>query len=470
MSSREYNMQYRRADAANKKDAACWHPVEVMPLDEIKKLQEEKLVQQMAYLKERSPFYQKKFADAGISFDDIRTVEDLQKLPFTYKTEIRESLHANPPFGLHLAADRKDIVQMQASSGTTGSPSYVALTENDAEMWHEMNARSFFAAGIRPGDMSLHAFAMAKGFVGGLPIAQSMQYMGVIDIPIGADGGADRLLRAAADLRPRVLAGAPNFTMYLAEKAPEIVGVEASSLGVEVVLVGGEPGGGIPAIRQKIEKLWGAKCCEMLGGTDIAVAYWGECQEQSGMHMVGMDYIITELLDPATEKVIPFTDGAEGELVYTAIGREANPLVRFRSGDHVEVLGTRCACGRTGPKVRCIGRTDDMLIIRGANVFPSAIQSVITNMVPETNGVMRVLADFEGHTSQGALKVIVERGRDRPADQDAALKKSIETHLHNSLAFRADVRIVDADTFEKPGAVKVALTLREYPDLPDAPK
>ena len=208
----------------------------------------------------------------------------------------------------------------------------------------------------------------------------------------------------------------------------------------------------------------------MLGGTDIAVAYWGECQEQSGMHMVGMDYIITELLDPATEKVIPFTDGAEGELVYTAIGREANPLVRFRSGDHVEVLGTTCACGRTGPKVRCIGRTDDMLIIRGANVFPSAIQSVITNMVPETNGVMRVLADFEGHTSQGALKVIVERGRDRPADQDAALKKSIETHLHNSLAFRADVRIVDADTFEKPGAVKVALTLREYPDLPDAPK
>ncbi|MEX1035101.1 MAG: hypothetical protein WDZ54_04045 [Sneathiella sp.] len=463
-------MQYRRADAADKKGDTCWHPIEVMPLDEVRKLQESKLVAQMAYLKERSPFYQEKFAAAGVSFDDIRTIEDLQKLPFTLKTEIRESLGEKPPFGLHLAADRKDIIQMQASSGTTGSPSYVALTENDAEMWHEMNARCFFASGIRPGDMSLHGFALAKGFVGGVPITQSMQYMGVVDIPIGADGGADRLLRAAADLRPRVLAAAPNFAVFLGEKAPDILGVEAKTLGIEVVLVGGEPGGGIPAIRQRIEEVWGAKCCEMLGGTDIAVAYWGECEEQSGMHMVGMDYIITELLDPESGKVIPFTDGAEGELIYTAIGREANPLVRFRSGDHVEVLGTSCACGRTGPKVRCIGRTDDMLIIRGANVFPSAIQSVITDMTPETNGVMRVLADFEGHTSQGALKVIVERGRNRPVDQDAALKKSIEAHLRNSLAFKADVRIVDPDTFEKPGAVKVALTLREFPDLPDAAK
>ncbi|WP_288902994.1 hypothetical protein [uncultured Sneathiella sp.] len=470
MASREYNIQYQRADAADKKGDACWHPIEAMPLDEVKKLQERKLVEQMAYLKERSSFYQKKFADAGVSFDEICTVEDLQKLPFTYKTEIRESLNAKPPFGLHLAADRKDIVQMQASSGTTGSPSYVALTQNDAEMWHEMNARCFFASGIRPGDMSLHGFAMAKGFVGGVPITQSMQYMGAIDIPIGADGGADRLLRAAADLRPRVLAAAPNFAIFLGEKAVDILGVEAKTLGIEVVLVGGEPGGGIPAIRQRIEEVWGAKCCEMLGGTDMGVAYWGECEEQSGMHMVGPDYIITELLNPETEEVIPFADGAEGELIYTAVGREANPLVRFRSGDHVEVRGTTCACGRTGPKVRCIGRTDDMLIIRGANVFPSAIQSVITDMVPETNGVMRVLADFEGHTSQRALKVIVERGQGRSPDQDVALKQSIETHLRNSLVFKADVRIVDPDTFEKPGAVKVALTLREYPDLPDAPK
>ncbi|MCF8466892.1 MAG: hypothetical protein K9G33_05780 [Sneathiella sp.] len=465
-STTEFGMRFRRADALDKKNAACWHPVEAMPLEAVRRLQEEKLVAQMAYLKQKSPFYQKKFADAGISFEEILTIEDLQKLPFTMKTEVRDSLAAEPPFGLHRAAEMADIIQMQASSGTTGSPSYVALTEADAEMWHEMSARCFFAAGIRPGDMALHAFSLAKGFVGGLPIAQALQYMGVIDVPIGADGGADRLLRAAADVRPRCLVGAPNFSLFLAEKAPEILGRDARELGIERIVVGGEPGGGIPAIRAKIEEAWGAACVEILGGTDLGVTYWAECDEQSGMHMLCMDYIITELLDPDSGKVIPFEDGAEGELIYTAIGRQASPLVRFRSGDHVEVLGTTCSCGRTGPKIRCVGRTDDMLIIRGANVFPSAIQSIIGEMSVETNGVMRVVADFEGHTSQGALKIIVERARTRSPDQDAALKQIIEARLRDALVFKADVRIVAADTFEKPGAAKVALTLRKYPDLP----
>lgn len=462
----DFGMRFRRADAFDKADARYWHEIEVTPLDELRRLQEEKLRAQMAYLKDRSPFYQKKFAGAGVGFEDVRTVEDLRKLPFTVKTEIRESLAAQPPFGLHLAADRRNVIQMQASSGTTGSPSYIALTESDAEMWHEMSARCFFANGLRPGDMVLHAFSLAKGFVGGIPLMQAIQYMGGIDIPIGADGGVDRLLRACADLHPRCIVGAPNFVLHLAEKAPAITGMTARELGVERIIVGGEPGGGIPAIRARIEELWGAKCCELLGGTDLGVTYWAECEEQAGMHMVNMDYIITELLDVETGKIIPFEDGAHGEMVYTAIGRQASPLVRFRSGDHIEVLGTTCPCGRTGPKIRCVGRTDDMLIVRGANVFPSAIQSIISEMAPETNAVMRVVADFEGHTTQGALKVIVERGADRSPDCDEALRNKIETRLRDALVFKADVRIVPADTFEKPGVAKVALTLREYPKLP----
>ena len=153
-------------------------------------------------------------------------------------------------------------------------------------------------------------------------------------------------------------------------------------------------------------------------------------------------------------------------MIYTALGRRASPLVRFRSGDFIEVLGTTCACGRSGPKIRCTGRTDDMLIVRGANVFPSAINSIVNEMVPQTNGVMRVVADFEGHTTQEPLKIIVERGPDRDRDGDANLKKKIEQRLRDALVFRADVRIVDADTFEKPGAAKVAFVLRKYPDLP----
>ncbi len=462
----EFGMRYRRADAAEKAKGKFWHDIEGMPLSEIRRIQERRLVEQMAYLKTHSPFYQDKFAKAGVSFGEIRTIEDIQKIPYTFKTELRESLAAEPPFGRHRAAPMADIIQVQASSGTTGSPSYVALTEPDAEAWHEMSARCFFANGVRPGDLVLHAFSLAKGFVGGIPVVQGLQYMGAIDLPIGADGGIDRLLRVCADLKPRCMVGAPNFVLHLAEKAPEIVGKQAHELGVQRVIVGGEPGGGIPAIRAKIEAAWGAKCTEMMGGTDFGVTYWAECEEQSGMHMVSLDHILTELLDPETGKIIPMESGAKGELIYTALGRQASALVRFRSGDYVEILGTTCSCGRTGPKIRCTGRTDDMLIVRGANVFPSAINSIINELVPETNGVMRIVADFEGHTTQSPLKIIVERGPGQDPSDDPALKKKIEQRLHDALVFRADVRLVPPGTFEKPGVAKVAFVLRKYPQLP----
>jgi phenylacetate-CoA ligase len=203
----------------------------------------------------------------------------------------------------------------------------------------------------------------------------------------------------------------------------------------------------------------------MMGGTDLGVIYWGECSEQDGMHMICQDHIIVELINPDTNEVIAFEKGVTGELVYTAIGREASPVVRFKSGDHIIVTDTECGCGRTGPKIRCFGRTDDMLIVRGINVFPSAIQDLILQMQPDTNGVMRVLADFDGHTTQQNLKVLVERGAGRTKDQDAELTEKIQQTIRNSLSFKAKVIIVDTDIFEKPGVAKVALTLRQSPDF-----
>jgi Coenzyme F390 synthetase len=419
----------------------------------------------MVYLSKNSPFYQQKFSQAGIEFSSIKTLKDLANVPFTVKQELRDSLNAAPPFGLHCAADVENIIQMQASSGTTGNPAYVALTENDVEVWNELSARGFFACGVTPGDFVLHGFSMSKGFVGGIPCVQAIQYMGAIDVPIGADGGVDRLLRACADIKPRVLIGAPNFLLHVASMTPDILGTTADQLGVQQLVVGGEPGGGIPAIREALENAWGAKVCEMMGGTDLGVIYWGECAEQDGMHMLCQDHIIVELINPDTNEVIPFEKGVTGELVYTAIGREASPVVRFKSGDHIIVTDTACGCGRTGPKIRCFGRTDDMLIVRGINVFPSAIQDLILQLQPETNGVMRVFADFEGHTTQRNLKIIVERGAGRLKADDEALVQQIETTIKNALSFKAQVLIVDADRFSKPGAAKVALTLRELPDF-----
>ncbi|MBL4869229.1 MAG: AMP-binding protein [Pseudomonadales bacterium] len=460
-------MQYRRRGAADYRFRQYYHPIEAATETEIRAVQETKLQSTMSYLATHSVLYQNKFAEAGIEFSAIQTIEDLEKVPFTVKQDLRDSLAAQPPFGQHQAAAYEDIVQLQASSGTTGSPAYVALTESDIVSWSEMSARGFFAGGIRPGDLVLHGFSMSKGFVGGIPCQQSLQYMGAIDIPIGADGGADRLLRACADLRPRAIIGTPNFLLYMAQLAPEVVGCQAHELGVERLVVGGEPGGGIPAVRNQIEEAWQAKVCEAMGGTDLGVIYRGECDEQDGMHMLCQDHIIVELIDPETSKVIPFEEGTTGELVYTAIGRQASPVVRFRSGDHIVVTGTSCACGRTGPKIRCFGRTDDMLIVRGVNVFPSAIQDIVVSMTPQTNGVMRVYADFDGHTTQKNLKVLVERGEQSNAKQDPELIAEVTTKIRNALAFKPEVIMVAPNTFEKPGVQKVALTVREKPPIPE---
>jgi phenylacetate-CoA ligase len=158
-------------------------------------------------------------------------------------------------------------------------------------------------------------------------------------------------------------------------------------------------------------------------------------------------------------------DGARGELVYTSLGRQASPLLRFRSGDHVVVTGTTCPCGRTGPMIRCFGRTDDMLIVRGVNVFPSAIQDIVGAMQPDTTGVVRILADFDGHTTQQNLKIAVERGHAYPAAGIGDLKDRIQSRIRSALAVKVDARIVAPDTFEKPGTKKLSLVLREWPDL-----
>jgi phenylacetate-CoA ligase len=456
-------VSYIRQGVSARRGARYFNEIEAAPPEAIARLQERKLQAQLACLRHHSVFYRNRLAQAGVDWDKLRSVRDLEQVPFTVKQDLRNSLRAAPPFGHHLAADPASLVQMQASSGTMGSPSYVGLTEPDLEQWCESSARSLFACGIRPGDLVLHAFSLSKGFLGGLPIFRSIQYMGAVDVPIGADAGPDRLLAACRDTRPRSIVGTPNFLIHLAQTAPDIIGMSARDLGCECLVVGGEPGGGTPALRQQLEEEWGAKSCEMMGGTDLGVIYWAECHEQRGMHMVAPDHILAELIDPETGSVIAMRPGAAGELVYTALERQASPVLRFRSGDHVEILDDRCACGRTGPVMRCFGRTDDMLIVRGVNLFPSAVQDVIGRLRPRTSGVVRVLADFAGHSTQQNLTILVERGEHAGPDCDGALRQDIERRVRDALVVKVEPLIVPAGFFETPGAKKVLLTLREMP-------
>ena len=457
-------VNYVSDTAATVAHMPSFSPVEMLDAAAVAAIQRTRLQAQYRYLWQHSSFYQRKFRAAGLTPDSVQCVEDLARVPFTLKQELRDSLKAAPPFGEHLAAPLSEVIQMQASSGTTGSPSYVAMTKQDALMWQESSARSLFACGIRPGDLVLHGFSMSKGFVGGLPIFQALQYMGALDIPIGADGGIERLLAAAFDLKPAAIVGTPNFLLHLAEAAQQQLGRDVREIGVRRLVVGGEPGGGIPALRQRIEQAWGAKVCELMGGTDLAVIYWAECDEQDGMHMTAPDYILTELINPDTDSVVPMTTGATGEWVYTAIHRQASPVFRFRSGDHVVVTGTECACGRKQPKIRCFGRTDDMLIVRGVNLFPSAVQDIIEAMAPAVSGQVRVIADFEGHSTQSNIKLLVERAEHDTASTEA-LKAEIEKRIRGALSVKPEVLLAPFGSIEKPGAAKVKLVLRGMPDI-----
>ena len=283
----------------------------------------------------------------GAEPGDIRTVADLARLPFTEKAELRASQRQYPPLGSHGAAPMADVVRVHASSGTTGTPSFIGLTEHDIRRWTECIARSYWAQGLRPESV----FAMGLGigfFVGGLPVAARRR-----GSRRHAASHRHRRIRPLDRIHPRheadVLATTPSYAIYLAELAREEVGIDPAALGIRRVMVGAEPGGGVPGIRAQIEESWNAKCTEAIGIADLITIHSAECDAQDGCHFMVPDYLIMEIVDPETGAVIPpGRPDIEGELVFTHIDRECNPMLRFRTRDRVTVKTGPCACGRTG--------------------------------------------------------------------------------------------------------------------------
>jgi phenylacetate-CoA ligase len=436
-------------------------PVETQFWAEVLPRQLELFSEQVRSLHSRSPFYRERLDAAGIGSDFVASDwDDLLAIPTTTKDDIRASLAAHPPLGAHVGVPLDQVVQVQATSGTTGTPSYLALTENDLHTWAELGARAFRAAGIGPGDVVLHAWSMSKGFTGGVPVVRMLHRAGAMAVPIGAEAGVERLLVVARDVGATALCTAPNFAAYFASQAPKHIGMEATELGIRRLVVGGEPGGGIPSVRSHIEEAWNATSCEVLGNSDIATIVWAECLGRDGMHFVGQDIVLAELVDPETGEHVDPVAGAQGEIVYTALRREASALLRFKSGDRAEVLADEgsCSCGRTSFRLRCIGRTDDMLLVRGINVWPTAVQEVVAGFRPRATGAMRILADFEGYTTQKPLRIQVERSA---ADVDGeALAADIERSLSSRLVFSAHVESVDPGVLVPPGAAKVKLVER----------
>jgi phenylacetate-CoA ligase len=405
--------------------------VEARPWAEQLALDAESYRAQLEYVLERSPFYGERlsgFRGSGLA--------DIVELPLTEKAELKATATSENPYGAHLCADPAELIRVYSTSGTTGTPSFIPLTATDLDNWVTGSARSYSASGLAGGE-SLVSTYNAGPFVAGAAL-EAFDRIGVRHIPVGT-GNSERLLLAIDMLRPDAVVLTPSYAAHLLEWA-EDKGVDLRRSSVERILVAGEPGGGEAAFRAKLEKGWGAKVTEAMGIGDIGPSLWGECEEQEGMHLGARGFVHAELIDPASGAALPLEDGASGELVLTHLRHRAAPLVRFRTRDHVEVRMSPCRCGRTAPRVRCIGRTDDMLIVRGVNVFPSAIREVVSGFAPEVSGNVLVRPATPGVKQEPPLPVSVELARD--ASDSSGLAESIRERVRAVLLVQTTVELV----------------------------
>jgi phenylacetate-CoA ligase len=381
---------------------------------------------QLDYLLARSAFYREKlkgFEASGLG--------EIAQLPLTEKAEVQATIAPDNPFGSHFCVEPSEIVRIYSTSGTTGTPSYIPLTADDLDNWVTGSARSYAASGVTAGQRIVSTYN-AGPFVAGAAL-DAFERIGLSHIPVGT-GNTERLVKAVELLKPEAVVLTPSYAAYLAEN------FDLRESSVERVLVAGEPGGGEPAFRAKLEEEWGAKVTEAMGVGDIGVSLWGECEEQHGMHLGAHGFVHAELIDPVSGEALPMDDGAAGELVLTHLQHRAAPLLRFRTRDHIEVRASPCKCGRTGPRIRCIGRTDDMLIVRGVNVFPSAIREVVSAFAPEVSGHILVKPQAAGVKQEPPLPVSVELARDAAADD--GLAESIRDRLREVLVVQTRVELV----------------------------
>jgi phenylacetate-CoA ligase len=415
--------------------------VETRPWEEQLALDDASYRDQLAYVLQRSDFYRAKLdldsaADAG-------GLDQIARLPLTDKRELRETVTDDNPVGTHLCADPAELVRIYSTSGTTGAPSFIPLTADDLENWVTGSARSYAASGVAAGQRIVSTYN-AGPFVAGAAL-ESFDRIGLCHVPVGT-GSTERLLSVIERLKPDAAVLTPSYAAYAVEAAAER-GLDLSASSVERVLVAGEPGGGEPAFRARLEEGWGARVTEAMGIGDIGISLWGECEAQDGMHLGARGFVHPELIDADTDEAIELADGVSGELVLTHLRHRAAPLLRFRTRDHVVVKVGTCSCGRTGPRVRCIGRTDDMLIVRGVNVFPSAVRAVVGEFAPRVSGNILVRPNAAGVKQDPPLPVSVELADGTPSD--TALADAIRERLRAVLVVQTRVELVPWGSLER---------------------
>ena len=341
---------------------------ETMPVEEIKKIQDEKLVKQVKYVYDNVKYYRDLMDKKGVKPEDIKSTADLHKLPFLKKDDLREAY----PYGL-LATDLNKCVRIHSTSGTTGKRVVAFYTQNDIDMWEECTARALVAAGATEEDVVQVCYGYGL-FTGGSGIHGGSHKVGCLTLPMSS-GNTDRQIQFMMDLNSTILCCTPSYAAYLGENLKE-KGYKPEDNKLKAGIFGAEPW--TEEMRRDIEKALGIKAYDIYGLTEISgpgVAF--ECEEQKGMH-INEDHFIAEIIDPDTGEVLP--EGTKGELVFTSLDKEAFPLIRYRTRDICILSREKCSCGRTFVRMtKPMGRSDDMMIIRGVNVFPSQIETVLLN-------------------------------------------------------------------------------------------
>ena len=430
------------------------------PWAEVEAWQAQQIAGFVPQLALRSEFYKEHLRASAGAIAHRRALDALDAIPFTTKDELRRAqltAVVGSPFGANQAAVLDDIVQAVSSSGTTGEPMYYALTRRDLDAWMDGIANVFFTCGIRQQDVVAHMVGLPM-VAGGLSYADGFRRIGATLAWLGGFP-TERVLTALPRLQASAILATTSFGVYLADHCRELIGCTPAELGIKKFMSGGEPGLGEPEIRAKISRAWDTSHIrECMGIGDVMSALWGECDDASGMHFCAQRHVAVELVDPVTGARVPWREGAEGEPVYTTFDREATPTLRYRSADHVVVLGTSCQCGRTAPKIRCIGRTDDMLIYKGMNVYPSAIREVVLSRFSDAvTPYMRILKQRKDQVRfDSPIPFEIERGPELGASQLPVVRVAIETEVRSRLQIRVDVTIVEPGTIPRT-AYKTAL-------------
>lgn len=437
------------------KERELWNPeAESMPAAELETLQLAKLKRQLLRVYNESPYYRAKFDRAGVDPERFRSLAQYRDYPYFDKDEERRSqeeskLRAGHCLGMHITCDPRLVIRISSTSGTTGRPTFTGYTQKDREAVNETGARCLWRVGIRPGDVILHAMVLSM-WIAGIPVADMYQNFGACVVPIGALTGVERFAQIAAEVFPKAMKCTPSYAEYLIKNLPERAGVEARDLGIEKIMVAGEPGGSIPHIRARIEAgFGGAKVYDSIGATGAVFSSSISCEANAGMHFVVGDYCYFEVIDPATLEPLPLEDGVEGEVVFTGLEKECAPLIRWRDMDIVQVFTTPCECGRPGFRYVVKGRADNMMLVRGVNAYPHAVKDVIAQFRPRVTGVMRIVLDAPLPVVQPPVLVRAEHASDLPAERIAPLAREIEKRIHDHLRFTARLELVPAGSIEE---------------------